>query len=295
MFKSRTYHYPCPDNNITCHPIHLRLGPGSWKIELWGAGASNGGGYTAGILFLPSTQNFYAYLGGQEMPKGEYAGMGGYNGGGNSSVIGILNSQYRGSGGSGASDIRLVEDDYQSRIMVAGGAGGGLPCMHPLPGGYGGGLTGGDGTFNERFPEYSDFIVGRGGTQTSGGSGQNQGDIGVGAKSEPTRATDCAGAGGGGYFGGGSGYHWEVSGSGGGGSSYISGYQGCEDHQSHLIFKQPILIPGNQSVPNPHGNDMIHYIGQGVMRITRFSYYCSRVQIYNLSFRLFVLMVIIKS
>ena len=274
MLKTVSYPYPCPDNNITCHPLTITLDPGSWFIELWGAGASNGGGYTAGILPLYHKLTVYAYLGGQEMPTGDNAGYGGYNGGGNSTKIGKFNNIYRQAGGSGATDIRLTIGSYESRIMVAGGAGGGISCSpYSREAGHGGGLIGGAGSYYPDIP--TPDSPGQGGTQSDGGTGQTKGGFGDGASSSPSQNTDCAGAGGGGYYGGGSGYHNEYTGSGGGGSSYISGYDGCEIHKSKLTFRYPKMIPGNELVPNPNGKDMIHYIGQGFMRITRLGYYCS--------------------
>ena len=158
--------------------------------------------------------------------------------------------------------------------MVAGGAGGGMSCLFPLEGGHGGGLIGGDGTYDPQFNPTPDS-PGKGGRQDDGGDGQNKGQLGFGANSNSTRLTDCAGAGGGGYYGGGSGYDVDASGTGGGGSSYISGYDGCEIHSSKYIFTKSLMIPGNQEVPNPDGQDMIHYIGQGVIRLTHLGYYCS--------------------
>ena len=194
--------YPCPNNNISCHPVPLLLTKGVWKLELWGAGTTNGGGYTSGILTLMKARTFFAFIGGQEMPPGPQIGYGGYNGGGNSTVIGLLNRFYRQSGGSGSTDIRIIENDINSRIMVAGGSGGGS-CYTDFPGGHGGGLVGGNGRFDSRYPS---TVTGKGGTQEDGGQGITKGSILNGASNTPSAGTDCAGAGGGGYYGGGSGY-----------------------------------------------------------------------------------------
>lgn len=79
------------------------------------------GGYVSGNINLNKNTTLYVYVGEQPIGK-EYNG--GYNGGGN--------SFYDGSGGGGATDIRLdntgVSDfnSLKSRIMVAaGGSGGG--------------------------------------------------------------------------------------------------------------------------------------------------------------------------
>ena len=244
-----------------------------------GAGASNGGGYTSGILKTLSPLVLYGYLGGQEMPSGVYAGIGGYNGGGNSTKVGIYAGYYRGAGGSGATDIRLTQDDLTSRIMVAGGAGGGHSCSFICDGGHGGGLNGGNGYSYEN--TYVEEMVGKGGSQFEGGVGKTKGELGIGGGSAPGERTDCAGSGGGGYYGGGSGFDAEYAGSGGGGSSYISGYDGCEKHPSMITFKKPNMIPGNESVPNPNGTNFTHYIGQGVIRITQLNCICSCYQSFD--------------
>ena len=260
--------YPCPENNISCHPVPILLTQGKWKIELWGAGTTNGGGYTSGILRIRKQKTFFAFIGGQEMPPGPKIGYGGYNGGGNSTVIGLFNKYYRQSGGSGSTDIRITENDVNSRIMVAGGSGG-ASCYSAYPGGYGGGLTGGDGTYDSK---YSGSIVGKGGTQENGGQGKMSGSLLIGGSNTPSSGTDCAGAGGGGYYGGGSGYHVEGTGSGGGGSSYISGYKGCKIHKSNIFFTDAVMIPGNNLMPQPDLTNKVGYIGQGAVRITFLSF-----------------------
>ena len=263
--------YPCPENNISCHPIQLLLTRGKWKIELWGAGTTNGGGYTSGELSLMKAMTLFVFLGGQEMPIGTKSGYGGYNGGGNCTTFGKTNSFYRQSGGSGATDIRTIENDISSRIMVAGGSGGGsCDDIHKIPGGYGGGLIGGNGTHN---PIYPSTGYGKGGTQDEGGKGYKPGSLFEGAPTAPASSSDCVGAGGGGYYGGGSGYDKDVSASGGGGSSYISGYKDCIKHASNIVFRKAVMIPGNESMPQPNGNAKSGYIGQGVARITFLSFF----------------------
>ena len=274
------YKYPCPENNITCYPIELTLVPGQWKIELWGAGTNSGGGYTRGILSLYHKLTLYAYLGGQEMPYGDQCGVGGYNGGGNSTKTGIITTKNycRQSGGNGASDIRLTEGNLDSRIMVAGGAGGGSACKVTEVnhiGGFGGGLTAGSGSLSGEDDATAKHIIGEGGTQDKGGTGIKEGSIGVGGEAQPSDASDCAGAGGGGYYGGGSGYDYEWGAAGGGGSSYIAGHKSCKSHQSIYYFKNPIMYKGNELMPQPEGEDKIGYIGQGAMRVTLVSSFCS--------------------
>ena len=290
---SALYKYPCPENNISCFPIQLNLYPGKWKIELWGAGTNSGGGYTSGIISLSQNLILYAYLGGQEMPYGSECGFGGYNGGGNSSSTGLDSLSYcRHSGGNGASDVRLIEEELNSRIMVAGGAGGGSACsvvdLEHI-GGYGGGVNAGDGIASIDF-ESSDYLqIGKGGTQYDGGLGKDKGKLGIGGMAQSTSMTDCAGAGGGGYYGGGSGYDYQYGASGGGGSSYISGYEYCTQHASEYIFNHAVMKSGNELMPQPEGNKKIGYIGQGAVRLTFISQSCLNIQgFFIISSRIFL-------
>lgn len=284
--------YPCPNNNISCHPVPLLLTKGNWKIELWGAGTTNGGGYTSGILSLRKMMTLFAFMGGQEMPPGPQSGYGGYNGGGNSTKFGILEGYYRQSGGSGSTDIRIIENDINSRIIVAGGSGGGSCDMIKLPGGYGGGLIGGDGTFDPNYPRSG---YGKGGTQKEGGKGYLSGSVFKGAATTPAIYSDCIGAGGGGYYGGGSGYDEYVSATGGGGSSYISGHNECEKHSSNIVFKRPVMIPGNELMPQPNATDKTGYIGQGAVRVTFLSSFNSCRTNHRNTLSLFIFILIISS
>ena len=270
VFKSILYEYPC-DNNVSCYPIELNLHFGVWKIELWGAGSNSGGGYTSGIIPITSTLKLFAYLGGQESPSGDLSGTGGFNGGGNSTQIGYNSyGTYRTAGGNGATDIRLEREDLDSRIMVAGGAGGGSVCKfngQNYIGGYGGGLKGGDGSVTNN----NDATIGYGGEQSSGGKGASQGKKGIGGSSSFTTggSTDCAGSGGGGYYGGGAGGSRDYGAAGGGGSSYISGFDGCSIHKSKHAFTNAIMKAGNELMPQPKSEiNKVGYIGQGAMRIT---------------------------
>ena len=282
MFRSILYEYPCPDNNVSCYPHEIDLSNGIYRIELWGSGTSNGGGYTTGIINIHQKLRVYAYLGGQEMPAGPFCGLGGYNGGGNSTKYGPSTGQYPGcrqSGGSGASDIRLIEGDLSSRIMVAGGSGGSSACnfVSFTKGGYGGSLNGGDGHYNSDWETPNS--PGKGGGQENGGQGKNPGEFGIGGMAAATETTDCSGAGGGGYYGGGSGYHTEYTGTGGGGSSYISGHEGCLIHESNYIFESTYMINGETKMPSPKGgfHPLGHY-GPGYLRITQLSVLCTMHQ-----------------
>ena len=211
---------------------------GLYKIELWGAqgvGTNGGmGSYTSGEINLTADEVLYFYVGGQEA----------WNGGGNSDA-----ERY----GGDATDVRLVQDNLYSRIMVAAGGGGSASggtshcawvgskiCGRGTPG-IGGLIEGVAATYgyqktcNDSGSDCSDTQAGggAGGTQLAGGAGRGNGDFGVGGYGT-TQYSANPGGGGGGYYGGGSGRITHntrlgtltaVTG-GGGGSSYISGVNG---------------------------------------------------------------------
>ena len=212
---------------------------GYYKIEAWGAGSGAGalGGYTSGITKLKKDEVLYVCVGQQGYNKDSTTSAT-FNGGGASSAT---SSGSSGPTGAGATDIRLVNgsswDDttgLNSRIMVAGGAGGGF-----APDAAGGGLYGLPG-YSTSYTYYT--MVGKAGSQTSGGAtpekdsdcAQTNGTAGgfgyggTGGKSSASSSdTGGGGGGGGGYFGG-SGGSGLCNGTfpGGGGSAFISGYAG---------------------------------------------------------------------
>ena len=139
----------------------MTFSPGTYRVELWGAGTSAGGGYTSGQIHFFNVTKLYLYIGGVAQ-RGELSGIGGYNGGGTSTIIGKYapDDAIRQLGGDGATDIRFLKDSLDSRIMVAGGSGGGNSIMK---GGHGGGFIGGDGSAT--VSDYTSTIIGRGGSQ----------------------------------------------------------------------------------------------------------------------------------
>ena len=127
-----------------------------------------------------------------------------------------------------ASDIRIGNNDYASRVIVAGGGGSGIHTanrQHGSSGGHGGGLTGAGGTTTNSVLAYG----GGGGSQTAGGAGawglNSTGGTGIFGLGGSNTAGWTAGAGGAGWYGGGAGGSgardsvWSRGG-GGGGSSY---------------------------------------------------------------------------
>ncbi len=222
---------------------------GIYKIELWGAqgGDIDGyfggkGAYTAGNIELTKDDELYVYIG----EDGDNIDQIGFNGGG-------LKEGGYGSGGGGATDVRLVNGDWKlfdslkSRIMVAAGGGGAnnrninlVPDTEEIyygagNGGYGGALTGGDGEspeethINPKNDLAYGYQIGYGATQTSGGITKGFGEHyqnfdGSSVYGCFGYAVRAQSGGGSGYYAGGAGGH----GGAGGGSSYISGFDGCK-------------------------------------------------------------------
>ena len=257
--------YPCPETTI-CSPYVLKLEPGRYQFEVWGAqgggtntgisGIYNGGkgGYSKGRFLLQNTTTFVVYIG----SSGINGGNGGYNGGGAigaSRWIHASDSNNRAPGG-GATDIRLVKgslvslksinfsttyyghnESLLSRVIVAGGGGG-----DDYPGlGYGGGLQGGESSNgvtsgNQTHPGKTDRGVDAG--FGYGGFTQNEG-LGISG-------------GGGGWYGG-------------GGATNAKGGSG---HVNQSFFYLSETIPGNESFPSPFGQFETGHSGNGFAKIT---------------------------
>ena len=147
--------------------------------------------------------------------------------------------------------------------MVAAGGGGQLNLYNGY-GGYGGALTGGD---------------------AEGPANPSSGHSGYGATQEKY-SFGVANLGtcipGNGYYSGES----LRGANAGGGSSYISGYPGCKainkestadnithsdspDHYSGKVFSDPVMIAGNDTMPNYDGGTMVGNSGNGYARITK--------------------------
>ncbi|EAY08616.1 PE-PGRS protein, putative [Trichomonas vaginalis G3] len=236
--------YPCPSNN-DCTYYQSILSPGIYKFEVWGAdggaGTADGyytqhtgkGGYSIGAYIVNQTVNAYVFVGG----KGENAtnpstrpAKGGYNGGGDSPQDQNFNDD-AGGGGGGATDIRIGNIDLDSRVIVAGGAGGtGFDTKYyniqETP--FGGGLT-------SSLPRG----YGKTGTASSQTSGYQKG-VGQPGIND---GTTTSGGGGGGYFGGFT-IVGSSAGQAGGGSSYIDGvvsYGSVEKNTINGETAMPVL------------------------------------------------------
>lgn len=151
-----------------------------------------------------------------------------------------------------ASDIRIGNNDYASRVIVAGGGGSGIHTSHRnhgSSGGHGGGLIGANGTTTNG----GLAAGGIGGTQTAGGSGgwglNSTGGAGTFGLGGSNTAGWTAGAGGAGWYGGGAGGSGAADsvwsrGGGGGGSSYtdptlcseVEHTQGYQNGNGYISF-----------------------------------------------------------
>lgn len=270
----------------------VTLGAGTYQLEAWGASGANAstylggaGGYSTGTLILNQPTDLFIRVGqeGRTITSATHTiGNIAFNGGGAAS-IGSGNTSILGGGG-GASDIRIGEDSLYSRVLVAGGGGGAAYYVYStstvgFPGGYGGGLTGGNGSYS------SAGRYGLGGTQTGGGelpAGGSQeyataGIFGVGGSM--CKVSDkcfSGGAGGGGWYGGSS--SSGAGASGGGGSGYyfdgntIVNYPvGCKLTTAYYLVNGSTLN-GNStfSTPDKTTTETGHR-GNGHVRITKLS------------------------
>ena len=288
------YQYEC-DLTYDCHSKYVRLLPGCYIIECYGAqggtGLTNGnpsfpggpGAYTSGILCTKKSLPIYLYIGG----KGEDANKemkiirGGWNGGGNGDFD--KGDDDHSAAGGGATDVRLIGGEWnsseslQSRIMVAAGGSGSAYDSYGAPGGD---LTG----YVVNDFQSQDFVQ----STTSQIEG-NQ--LGIGENGHTIHGSTVAYSGGGsGYYGGKTrdplptseqGYNGVSS----SGSSYISGFPGCHSvskepdskdihiHSSGYFFHKPVMINGFSLFPslNDDSNFVKGNEGNGGVKISLLS------------------------
>jgi hypothetical protein len=226
-------------------PQYLEAVKNTWyKVELWGANEAtnyNYGGYVSGYIYLFENTTLCIYVGQQGYYSTTTTFRSSYNGGGNNSYR--TDYSCYSSGGGGATDIRLIDGEWNddislnSRLIVASGCGGFAYYRGNISyGGRAGGLIGYSSKHNNTSTTTSD---GKGATQISGGEAANSnygtwqpGSFGYGSGSwhDPNTMSNSSadGGGGGGWYGGSAGFESSVSYyGGGGGSSYISGHIGC--------------------------------------------------------------------
>ena len=248
------------------------LDPGKYILECWGAqGGSyssyNGGagGYSIGTITLSQRTNLYIYVGGQPATQTSTgATSGGFNGGG-AGCSRTYNYSTYGQGGGGASDIRIGQDSFYARVIVAGG-GGGSSSEDSFTTKYGGGISGGSP------------VSGYGATQTSAGTNGLFGQGGA-ATTSGTNYNYGSGGGGGGFYGGGACSSYSDSTNyrtyNGGGSGYVytsntaSNYpSGCLLNSSYYLTNAQ-TISGNQNFQSPTGDTETGHVGNGYVKITK--------------------------
>ena len=157
----------------------VTLPRGTYKLQCWGAEGGRGewagendqtwtppsskggkGGYSEGILTLPSKKTLYIFVGG----KGALSGKGGWNGGGysigsNETKDGVTFAEmYFGCGG-GATDIALVSSSMDYGKYVTNRSSESLLSRLIVAGGGGGGQCGIIGDYTEGFYYYTDLSV----------------------------------------------------------------------------------------------------------------------------------------
>ena len=263
---STLYEYMCEDSTI-CKPIEITLDKGVYALEVWGAsGGSNEtqyqaqGGYSFGIIRIDQPVNAFVYIGGQGIIQTNTTGYayGGYNGGGRSAKHRFHN--YVGSGG-GATDIRLINESLNNRVIVAGGGGGTGNYKVISKGGCGGGLTGLNGANGTEYG-YQYGIGGLGGVQYD----TNLTLFGKGQDHEMSDHVNACG-GGGGWFGGQIGEKFAAGGGGGSGFVYDSPNDLVNLTENFFLFNA-FTLAGNETIPIPKGDDSSILIGNGFARIT---------------------------
>ena len=305
MDNSRIFHYDC-DNSYECQPKHIKLFPGSYLIECYGAQGGTGladsvktfpggkGAYTSGILSILSPLSIYLYIGGKgsDSNRPDTIIPGGWNGGGHGKFE--TNDDDDSGAGGGATDVRLIGGEWnnteslRSRIMVAAGGSGSAFNTHGAPGGDLNGYIIYECKSLNFVPSTTN--------QTSGFSfGKGQDGVDYSYLTNNLYYVPFSG-GGGGYYGGSNRYpartatynYNAVSSSG---SSYVSGYPGCKSilkdgsghsqspiHYSGYQFSHPVILNGSSLIP---GIDTDTFItgneGNGAIKITllqRFTIHC---------------------
>jgi hypothetical protein len=253
--------------NYTGSQQTIALQAGTYTIEMWGAdggdnlgnGSStflqNGGkgGYSVGTYTLASTTTLYVNVGGKGSNSTTTLNVvapGGYNGGGYGS-LNTTSGKCSGGAGGGATHVATLSGTLgalstnTSAVLIVAGGGGGAGesnyannnTSYNSNGGAAGGLSGAQNITSSYQGRH-----GKGGTQTVGGTGGDngsavagiplQGIFGVGGYNNISGANSSTGGagiggGGGGWYGGGAGWGGGatayMAGAGGGGSGYIGG------------------------------------------------------------------------
>ena len=264
----------------------ITLKRGRYLVEGWGASGGGPvdrkgkGAFITAILNLRVGKTLYITVGGEgesTIPKTNTLRQGGCNGGGNG---GIGHEGYAsGSGGGGATDIR-IDSSFESRIFVvaAGGDSGGYEKLveNAVNGGYGGDEFGGLAAVGSNVPKNWTVKA----NQTYGfapGIGQNGNQKFVGG----VGGSEGNGGGGAGYYGG---FSPQVDGpatdaGGHGGSSFVS----------DLYFSRYKMFAGKCFFNSPFGINETGHDGNGFLRITHLPYVTCQIIIQKLFIPLFLI------
>ena len=297
------FDYPCDDLS-KCTPYQVVFPPGRYRIELWGAQGGDSriqntdnirldsgakGAYVSGDIHITRTKAMYLYIGGRgenQWSTVQALSKGGYNGGGNGGVD-LCDGTYpeSGSGGGGATDLRLIpaENDelasLKSRIIVAAGGAGSSSAdnyyQYNNYNGYDGGTLNGNGN----------GTICIAGTQTTGIFGK--GGNGLNFSSKDFQYGGSTAGSGAGYYGG---YTQKaintiIEAGGAGGSSYISGHTDCNSvandssdppkhtgskyHYSSFYFTNTSMKQkGTSGFLSPSGKSESGHYGNGAAKIT---------------------------
>ena len=231
-----SFEYPCSDHNA-CFPYEIQISKGFYFLQCWDASGSyhrsspgGYGGYSSGIFIAKHQTTLYLHIGGSVNYTGQFLKPA-YNG-----QLKSGNNAYDCVGG-GATDFRLKygkwTENFESRIIVAGGGGAGRPIdtdkgVVDCKGGNGGGINGepGEGVYLKS--PYG-MQTSSSPTESNPNATQKHGSFGYGFAGQWS-------SGGGGWYGGGS----VTSGASGGGSGYVQKLVGIGKYKRETITSNHI-------------------------------------------------------
>ena len=227
---------------------------GEYKLQCWGAGNSQKGGYSVGCYESLANRILYICVGNH----GAYGSYSYNNNIGTNIVSGLP--------GGGATHISINSGGelktfatHPTDVLLVAGGGGSCDMGAEQSSGFGGQGGGESGTTGSNSgPPF--YLHGTGASDVAGGktsyvsSGEFHidGSFGLGGVASNG---DYGAQGGSGWFGGGG---CELAGTSGGGSAYMN-----------PILKSAKTISGNNQMPNPEGgNDVIGHLGDGICVIS---------------------------
>lgn len=222
---------------------------------------------------MKENETVYVYVGGEGRPSDSPEGSstkGGFpDGGGTKTGHRFTSTTVPGTGG-GSTSIRIGSDSNYTRVIVAGGGGGASGCsVYTNPGGFGGGLNGGNCTHDSQLQSQGAGTQKGSTNGLGGGCSGDPGQFGLGASCKYSRECCSGGGGGGGWYGGGSGGYGcrGNCSSGGGGSgwiftelSYKEWQSGDSTNASKFVLNSSyyltdaVCISGDEEFPRPDDN-----------------------------------------